>query len=212
MATRWVIPTRANGQPAFGMYIRDPGGTVFHATGLICAHPGWKPAQRDGALRHQRAGRVPTPEKTAAVTGDPCSRSLLVFEAQLTLSTGDGFQLPCPNATRTGIHLSISDFRQRGGGSATLYPWRPSAPATPARERPMTFLFPRSLSTQLARRKERGWSTRCRSNSMRRERVLVGRCELRSRTCPNKSGLPARTRSCHGGDQHLQRRELRGPD
>jgi RNA polymerase sigma-70 factor (ECF subfamily) len=30
-----IIPTRANGQPAFGMYIRDPGATVFHAIGLI---------------------------------------------------------------------------------------------------------------------------------------------------------------------------------
>jgi RNA polymerase sigma-70 factor (ECF subfamily) len=30
-----LIPTRANGQPAFGMYICDPGGTVFHAIGLI---------------------------------------------------------------------------------------------------------------------------------------------------------------------------------
>jgi RNA polymerase sigma-70 factor (ECF subfamily) len=30
-----MIPTRANGQPAFGVYIRDPGSTVFHAIGLL---------------------------------------------------------------------------------------------------------------------------------------------------------------------------------
>ena len=30
-----IIPTRANSQPAFGMYIRDPGATIFHAIGLI---------------------------------------------------------------------------------------------------------------------------------------------------------------------------------
>src|ERR671935_43046 len=30
-----MIPTRANGQPAFGMYICDPGDSVFHAIGLI---------------------------------------------------------------------------------------------------------------------------------------------------------------------------------
>jgi RNA polymerase sigma-70 factor (ECF subfamily) len=30
-----VVATRANGQPAFGLYIRDPGGRVFHAMGLL---------------------------------------------------------------------------------------------------------------------------------------------------------------------------------
>jgi RNA polymerase sigma-70 factor (TIGR02960 family) len=30
-----MIPTRANGQPAFGVYICDPGSTVFHAIGLL---------------------------------------------------------------------------------------------------------------------------------------------------------------------------------
>ena len=31
------VHTRANGQPAFGMYIRDPGETVFRAVGLMVA-------------------------------------------------------------------------------------------------------------------------------------------------------------------------------
>jgi hypothetical protein len=30
-----VVPTRANGQPAIGLYVRDPGGRVFHAMGLL---------------------------------------------------------------------------------------------------------------------------------------------------------------------------------
>lgn len=30
-----MVATRANGQPAFGTYLRDPGGTVFHALGLL---------------------------------------------------------------------------------------------------------------------------------------------------------------------------------
>ncbi len=30
-----VVATRANGQPAFGLYVRDPGGRVFHAMGLL---------------------------------------------------------------------------------------------------------------------------------------------------------------------------------
>jgi RNA polymerase sigma-70 factor (ECF subfamily) len=30
-----LIPTRANGQPAFGFYIRNPGASIFHAIGLL---------------------------------------------------------------------------------------------------------------------------------------------------------------------------------
>ena len=30
-----MVATRANGQPAFGLYMRYPGGTVFHALGLF---------------------------------------------------------------------------------------------------------------------------------------------------------------------------------
>ena len=30
-----VFPTRANGQPAFGVYVRDPHAPVLHANGLI---------------------------------------------------------------------------------------------------------------------------------------------------------------------------------
>ena len=30
-----LIPTRANGQPAFGVYVRDPHAPVLHANGLL---------------------------------------------------------------------------------------------------------------------------------------------------------------------------------
>jgi len=30
-----LVATRANGQPAFGVYLRDPLTGVFHATGLL---------------------------------------------------------------------------------------------------------------------------------------------------------------------------------
>ena len=30
-----LVPTRANGQPAFGVYVRDPAAGVFHANGMI---------------------------------------------------------------------------------------------------------------------------------------------------------------------------------
>lgn len=33
-----VVATRANGQPAFGLYVRDPGGRVYHAMG---SRRGW---------------------------------------------------------------------------------------------------------------------------------------------------------------------------
>jgi RNA polymerase sigma-70 factor (ECF subfamily) len=30
-----LIPTRANGQPAFGYYVRDPSTPILHAHGLL---------------------------------------------------------------------------------------------------------------------------------------------------------------------------------
>jgi len=30
-----LIPTRANGQPASGVYVRDPATGVFHANGML---------------------------------------------------------------------------------------------------------------------------------------------------------------------------------
>jgi hypothetical protein len=30
-----LVPTRANGQPAFGLYIRDPRASVAHANGIL---------------------------------------------------------------------------------------------------------------------------------------------------------------------------------
>ena len=30
-----LIPTRANGQPAFGLYVQDPQAGIFHATGML---------------------------------------------------------------------------------------------------------------------------------------------------------------------------------
>ena len=30
-----LIPTRANGQPAFGLYLRDPHAAIAHANGLL---------------------------------------------------------------------------------------------------------------------------------------------------------------------------------
>jgi hypothetical protein len=30
-----LILTRANGQPAFGVYVRDPASGVFHANGML---------------------------------------------------------------------------------------------------------------------------------------------------------------------------------
>jgi hypothetical protein len=32
-----LIPARANGQPAFGVYVQDPAAGVFHANGMLVA-------------------------------------------------------------------------------------------------------------------------------------------------------------------------------
>jgi RNA polymerase sigma-70 factor (ECF subfamily) len=32
-----LVPTRANGQPAFGVYVRDAATGVFHANGMVVA-------------------------------------------------------------------------------------------------------------------------------------------------------------------------------
>jgi RNA polymerase sigma-70 factor (ECF subfamily) len=34
-SARRLVPTRANGQPAFGVYVRDPHAPIAHATGII---------------------------------------------------------------------------------------------------------------------------------------------------------------------------------
>ena len=34
-----LVATRANGQPAFGVYLRDPHGAVLHANRLAAARP-----------------------------------------------------------------------------------------------------------------------------------------------------------------------------
>jgi RNA polymerase sigma-70 factor (ECF subfamily) len=33
--SHWLVATRANGQPAFGVYLSDPHAPVFHANGLM---------------------------------------------------------------------------------------------------------------------------------------------------------------------------------
>jgi len=51
-----LVATRANGQPAFGVYARDPWAPILHATGAAGAHLGRRPDLRDDALRNQHAG------------------------------------------------------------------------------------------------------------------------------------------------------------
>jgi len=53
------VPTRANGQPAFGLYIRDPHAPVAHANGILVL---------------TLAGR-----QISAVTGFPDNSALPIF-------------------------------------------------------------------------------------------------------------------------------------
>jgi hypothetical protein len=60
-----LVPTRANGQPAFGLYIRDPQARVAHATGILVL---------------TLAGR-----QISVVTGFPDNSALPVFGLPRTL-------------------------------------------------------------------------------------------------------------------------------
>ena len=52
-----LVPTRANGQPAFGAYLRAPNG-ISHGVGLYRPHPRRRPDLRHDPLRQQRAPMV----------------------------------------------------------------------------------------------------------------------------------------------------------
>ena len=53
-----LVPTRANGQPAFGAYLRAPTGGIRHGTGLLRPHAHRRPDLRRDPLRQQRARMV----------------------------------------------------------------------------------------------------------------------------------------------------------
>ena len=61
-----LVPTRANGQPAFGAYLRAPTG-IRHGTGLYRPHPRRRPDLRHDPLRQQRAPVV----RAAAIAPEP---------------------------------------------------------------------------------------------------------------------------------------------
>ena len=61
-----LVPTRANGQPAFGAYLRAPTG-IRHGTGLLRPHPHRRPDLRHDPLRQQRAPVV----RAAAIAPEP---------------------------------------------------------------------------------------------------------------------------------------------
>ena len=48
-----LVRTRANGQPAFGAYLRGPAG-VSHGVGLLRSRPRWRPHLRHDPVREQR--------------------------------------------------------------------------------------------------------------------------------------------------------------
>ena len=52
-----LVPTRANGQPAFGAYLRGSTG-IRHGVGLYRSHPRRRPDLRHDPLREQRAPMV----------------------------------------------------------------------------------------------------------------------------------------------------------
>jgi hypothetical protein len=55
-----LIPTRRNGQAAFGVYVRDQETAVLHANGVLVVTPGQRPDRGDDPLRQQRYRKVRT--------------------------------------------------------------------------------------------------------------------------------------------------------
>ena len=69
-----LVPTRANGQPAFGAYLRAPTG-IRHGTGLYGPHPRRRSDLRRDALRQQRAPMV----RAATIAPFPIANSQQVI-------------------------------------------------------------------------------------------------------------------------------------
>ncbi len=61
-----LVPTRANGQPAFGAYVRAPNG-ISHGVGLFVLDPHRRPDLRHDPLREQRAPMV----RATAIAPEP---------------------------------------------------------------------------------------------------------------------------------------------
>jgi RNA polymerase sigma-70 factor (TIGR02960 family) len=76
-----LVPTRANGQPAFGLYVRDPRAPVAHAHGILVL---------------TLAGR-----QISAVTGFPDSSAMPVFRLPRFLA--DGGRQGIPGLRSTGL-------------------------------------------------------------------------------------------------------------
>jgi RNA polymerase sigma-70 factor, ECF subfamily len=68
-----LVATRANGQPAFGLYVWDPHATLLHATGLLVLTLAGHRI-RDDALRQQRAAPLRAPPDLAGLSPHVASR------------------------------------------------------------------------------------------------------------------------------------------
>ena len=63
-----LVPTRANGQPAFGLYIRDPRAPVSHANGiLVLTLAGDQISVVTGFLDNSSTGRLRPPANAAGL-------------------------------------------------------------------------------------------------------------------------------------------------
>ena len=79
-----LVPTRANGQVAFGTYLYAPTDGIRHGTGLARPHPHRRPDLRDDPLRQQ----CPSVVRPAAITAwqltrDAAARELVPRQAAL---------------------------------------------------------------------------------------------------------------------------------
>ena len=98
-----LVPTRANGQPAFGAYLRAPTG-IRHGIGLYRPHPHRRPDLRHDPLRQQRAPMV----RAAAIAPEPIANFRGVDVCGSETDTGGCATRPlCPPCSATQRNLAL---------------------------------------------------------------------------------------------------------
>lgn len=113
-----LVPTRANGQPAFGCYLKDPHTPIAHAYGLmVLTLRGDRVAGLAGFARHVRALRAaPDPEGIAMAYSELAGiRSRARSPAGTSCTRSD--RARCTLAARTGRRRSAASSARTARGS-----------------------------------------------------------------------------------------------
>ena len=109
--TARLIPTRANGQPAFGFYARDPGTGGFYTVGLMVLTLSGTQISRHDPLRPQHPAPIRAPANP---------RRLSTHHPGLAnTSTADAGDLPITDARASSAVARVQKVRSTRGGPPT---------------------------------------------------------------------------------------------